>query len=318
MGTSNATALSQQAQRTAKSRTHRNNATTALSQQEKHTSTLAMQIFVKTLTGKTITLDLYLWHWPLWCFQGGSRLNQNSVVSALMLTIIAIALAAVSTEMIEQPFRSAKRVGRKSLWIVSGIVWTALLSFSIAVHVLEVGGSNKTIAARVEDGLNSGSTIFVPTGSEPESFFLEDANPELFSVEGLEESSGLALRKKYNDLIIELTGFKRYAGSSAGHNLACRGIDDRRPGFDECPGAEEKIVYNKARDPPCLAFFGNSHLGQHVLTIASLAKEYDVSYLHLARSGRGNLFGGCDSRPLPASPWDEQRIRILKQWKPKG
>jgi len=264
-----------------------------------------------------ISYALYLWHWPLWCFQGGSRLNQNSVVSALMLTIIAIALAAVSTEMIEQPFRSAKRVGRKSLWIVSGIVWTALLSFSIAVHVLEVGGSNKTIAARVEDGLNSGSTIFVPTGSEPESFFLEDANPELFSVEGLEESSGLAMREKYNDLIIELTGFKRYASSSAGHNLACRAITKKYPGLDECPGAEEKIVYNKARDPPCLAFFGNSHMGQHVLTIASLAKEYDVSYLYLARSGRGDLFGGCDSRPLPASPWDEQRIRILKQWKPK-
>jgi len=77
-------------------------------------------------------------------------------------------------------------------------------------------------------------------------------------------------------------------------------------------------VYNKARDPPCLAFFGNSHMGQHILTIASLAKEYDVSYLYLARNGKGDVFGGCDSRPLPASPWDEQRIRILKQWKPKS
>ena len=142
-----------------------------------------------------ISYALYLWHWPLWCFQGGARLSPNNVVSALVLTMVAIGLSAVSTQLIEQPFRSAKRVGRKPLWILSGIMWTALLSFSIAVHVLEVGGSNKTIAApRVEDWLNSSSTIFVPTGSEPESFFLEDANPELFSVEGIEKSSSISFR----------------------------------------------------------------------------------------------------------------------------
>ena len=49
--------------------------------------------------------------------------------------------------------------------------------------------------------------------------------------------------------------------------------------FDECPGAEKNIVYNKAKDPPCLAFLGNSHLGHHARTISSLAKEYNVSYI---------------------------------------
>merc|ERR1712157_142788 len=86
----------------------------------------------------------------------------------------------------------------------------------------------------------------------------------------------------------------------------------------ECAEAEEEsIVYNKAGDPPCLAFIGNSHMGHHIRTIASLAKEYDVSFLWLARHSWGDLFGGCGSTPDPPSPWDEQRIRILKQWKPK-
>ncbi|UPR02056.1 acyltransferase [Chloropicon primus] len=256
-----------------------------------------------------ISYALYLWHWPLWCFQGGVRLSQNNVVSALVLTMVAIGLSDVSTQLIEQPFRSAKRVGRKPLWILSGIVWTALLSFSIAVHVLEVGGSNKTIAVpQVEDGMDSSSTVFVPTGSEPQSFFLEDANPELFSVEGIEKSSTLS--RRYREELKMLMGDELPDGE-------CKVISDKSPAFDECPGAEDMIVYNEAGDPPCLAFLGNSHLGHHILTIASLAKEYDVSYLWLKRPGRGDLFGGCGSTPDPPSPWDEQRIRILKQWKPK-
>ena len=247
-----------------------------------------------------ISYALYLWHWPLWCFQGGERLSWNNVVSALMLTMIAIGLSAVSTDLIEQPFRCKKRVGRKSLWIISGIVWAALLSFSISVHVLDVGGSNKTIAARADEGLNSTSAIYVPTGDEPFTFFLEDANPELFSLEGIEASK------------------KKSADDSFGWRLlvprTCSEV------YDECAGAEKNIVYNKAKDPPCLAFLGNSHLGHHALTIASLAKEYNVSFQWLQRDAGGDLFGGagaCTPNPDPPTAWDEQRIRILEQWKPK-
>jgi len=248
-----------------------------------------------------ISYALYLWHWPLWCFQGGERLSQNNVVSALMLTMIAIGLSAVSTDLIEQPFRCKKRVDRKSLWIISGIVWAALLSFSISVHLLDVGGSNKTIAARADEGLNSTSAIYVPTGDEPFTFFLEDANPELFSLEGIEASK------------------KKSADDSFGWRLlvprTCSEV------YDECAGAEKNIVYNKAKDPPCLAFLGNSHLNHHALTIASLAKEYNVSFQWLQSDGYGDLFGGfgkaCKGNPYPPTPWDEQRIRILEQWKPK-
>ena len=37
------------------------------------------------------------------------------------------------------------------------------------------------------------------------------------------------------------------------------------------------------RDPPCLAFFGDSHMMQHGWVIQELAREYDVSYLWLPR-----------------------------------
>ena len=255
-----------------------------------------------------ISYALYLWHWPLWCFQGGERLSQNNVVSALMLTMIAIGLSAVSTDLIEQPFRCKKRVDRKSLWIISGIVWAALLSFSISVHLLDVGGSNKTIAARADEGLNSTSAIYVPTGDEPFTFFLEDANPELFSLEGIEASK------------------KKPADYSMGWRFLvprkCEGVTAKNRYYDECPAAEKNIVYNKAKDPPCLAFLGNSHLNHHALTIASLAKEYNVSFQWLQSNGYGDLFGGfgkaCKGNPYPPTPWDEQRIRILEQWKPKS
>merc|ERR1719305_1519867 len=246
-----------------------------------------------------ISYALYLWHWPLWCFQGGERLSWNNVVSALMLTMIAIGLSAVSTDLIEQPFRSKKRVGRKALWIISGIVWAALLSFSISVHVLDVGGSNKTIAARADEGLNSTSAIYVPTGDEPFTFFLEDTNPELFSSEGI-----LSKRKDFRFLVPR----------------KCEAVTDLNPDFDKCAGAEKNIVYNKAKDPPCLAFLGNSHLGQHALTISALAEEYNVSFQWLRRDAGGDLFGGagaCTPNPDPPTAWDEQRIRILEQWKPK-
>ena len=250
------------------------------------------------LNWNKISYALYLWHWPLWCFQGGERLSWNNVVSALMLTMIAIGLSAASTHLIEQPFRSKKRVDRKSLWIISGIVWAALLSFSISVYVLDVGGSNKTIAARADEGLNSTSAIYVPTGDEPFTFFLEDANPELFSSEGI--------LSKGKDWLFPF--------------WKCEGVTDLNPDFDECASAERNIVYNKAKDPPCLAFLGNSHLGHHALTIASLAKEYNVSFQWLQRDAGGDLFGGagaCTPNPDPPTAWDEQRIRILEQWKPK-
>merc|ERR1719305_1289922 len=253
-----------------------------------------------------ISYALYLWHWPLWCFQGGERLSWNNVVSALMLTMIAIGLSAVSTDLIEQPFRCKKRVDRKSLWIISGIVWAALLSFSISVHLLDVGGSNKTIAARADEGLNSTSAIYVSTGDEPFTFFLEDANPELFSLEGIEKSG------------------RKAATNSMGWRFLvprkCEGVTAKNRYYDECPAAEKNIVYNKAKDPPCLAFLGNSHLGHHALTIASLAKEYNVSFQWLQRDAGGDLFGGagaCTPNPDPPTAWDEQRIRILEQWKPK-
>ena len=249
---------------------------------------LSLPLFV--WVGK-ISYALYLWHWPLWCFQGGSNLSGTSTVSAVMLAIVAIALASVSTSLIEQPFRSVRRVARKPLWIISGIVWTALMSFSIAVYVLEIGGSNKSIASQAEGGLARMSAPLFTGGFEPKAFFIEDANSTRFTVEGL--SSSPQAKSVYKEIL----KFK-----------VCR----HKEGL--CKGAEDMIVYNEAGDPPCLAFLGNSHMRQHFQTIYSLAKEYDVSFIWLIKPGNlvtNALFSS------PPSAWDLQRIKILKQWEPR-
>ena len=249
---------------------------------------LSLPLFV--WVGK-ISYALYLWHWPLWCFQGGSNLSGTSTVSAVMLAIVAIALASVSTSLIEQPFRSVRRVARKPLWIISGIVWTALMSFSIAVYVLEIGGSNKSIASQAEGGLARMSAPLFTGGFEPKAFFVEDANSTRFTVEGL--SSSPQAKSVYKEIL----KFK-----------VCR----HKEGL--CKGAEDMIVYNEAGDPPCLAFLGNSHMRQHFQTIYSLAKEYDVSFIWLIKPGNlvtNALFSS------PPSAWDLQRIKILKQWEPR-
>ena len=67
-------------------------------------------------------------------------------------------------------------------------VWTALMSFSIAVYVLEVGGSNKSIASQAEGGLTRMSAPLFTGGFEPKAFFIEDANSTRFTVEGLSSS----------------------------------------------------------------------------------------------------------------------------------
>ena len=249
---------------------------------------LSLPLFV--WVGK-ISYALYLWHWPLWCFQGGSNLSGNSTVSAVMLAIVAIALASVSTSLIEQPFRSVRRVARKPLWIISGIVWTALMSFSIAVYVLEVGGSNKSITSQAESGLTRMSAPLFTGGFEPKAFFIEDANSTRFTVEGLSSSPHAKSVEK------EILHFK---------------VCDMNEIL--CKGAEDMIVYNEAGDPPCLAFLGNSHMRQHIQTIYSLAKEYDVSFIWLIKPGnfeKNALFSS------PLSAWDKQRIKILKQWEPR-
>ena len=248
---------------------------------------LSLPLFV--WVGK-ISYALYLWHWPLWCFQGGSNLSGTSTVSAVMLAIVAIALASVSTSLIEQPFRSVRRVARKPLWIISGIVWTALMSFSIAVYVLEIGGSNKSIASQAEGGLARMSAPLFTGGFEPKAFFIEDANSTRFTVEGLSSSPYAKSDKKV--ILPKVCDMEEIL----------------------CKGAEDMIVYNEAGDPPCLAFLGNSHMRQHFQTIYSLAKEYDVSFIWLIKPGNlvtNALFSS------PPSAWDLQRIKILKQWEPR-
>ena len=139
-----------------------------------------------------LSYALYLWHWPIWCFKT-ENLNQSEYISSFMLILLALALSAFSTECIEQPFRSSQRVGKRTLWSVSCVCWSALMAFSISVYVLNVGGANNAIEAGGSgSALNNATSLpFFPapaTGFEPESFFMENADPKYFSLEGIRQS----------------------------------------------------------------------------------------------------------------------------------
>merc|ERR1712188_111427 len=144
-----------------------------------------------------LSYALYLWHWPIWCFKTANLnplwLSEN--VSNAMLILLSLALSAISTECIERPFRSSQLVGKKTLWSVACVCWSALMAFSISVYVLNIGGASNAIEAGGSgSALNNATSLpFFPapaTGFEPESFFMENADPKYFSIEGIEESKG--------------------------------------------------------------------------------------------------------------------------------
>jgi peptidoglycan/LPS O-acetylase OafA/YrhL len=259
---------------------------------------LSMQPFV--WIGK-ISYSLYLWHWPLWCFKSSLGFSQSSVVSSLMLTLIAVALSAFSTECLEQPFRSSNQVGKRAMWTVSAAVWTALLSFSIAVNVTKVGGKNSVVNVPIaSSGQNNlESSLSYSLWEPPLAFFMENAYPSAFSMAGIDASP-----------IWEegVPAFESFALPSAIKlDSICPTDTD---GTGECEGAEGAIAYNSQKDPPCIAFVGDSHMNMHKHTLAKLAKEYNVTILWLGRPGR-TFFNE------PLNDWDKQRIRILEDVQPK-
>ena len=127
--------------------------------------------------------------------------------------------------------------------------------FSLTAPTLGLGGSSATISAR------GGGGLWVPNGTEPTEFFIRDANPALFSLQGIKDSLQDLTTEEKNDLIPP--------GYSIKH---CQGIYGATPKAKECPGAEKNIVYNTRKGPPCVAFVGDSHMMAHEWTIAELAK----------------------------------------------
>ena len=272
-----------------------------------------------------LSYALYLWHWPIWCFKTANLnplwLSEN--VSNAMLILLSLALSAISTECIERPFRSSQLVGKKTLWSVACVCWSALMAFSISVYVLNIGGASNAIEAEDMGALNNASLPFFPapaTGFEPESFFMQNADPKYFSIEGIEESN----KPHYNISDVEKVSERVYLCEANGkyHVTSDEETSDfsaAEVGFD-CPkwakwNKDEprtiETFYNSARDPPCVTLIGNSHMAGHEATVVNLAREYNVSVNFLLRMGRAYFF---DS---PPTGWDNFRIDMLKKYEPK-
>merc|ERR1711937_564796 len=199
-----------------------------------------------------------------------------------MLILLALALSAFSTECIEQPFRSSQRVGKRTLWSVSCVCWSALMAFSISVYVLNVGGANNAIERDTEEtgsfSSNATSLPFFPapaTGFEPESFFMENADPKYFSIKGIEESGGgisPPFENKFEEHVYACSSLGKYHAFPDGSDPSEVSVSPEEVGFD-CPGWEKSRLgiefnwLNQAKDPPCIAMIGNSHMITHAETL---------------------------------------------------
>ena len=280
-----------------------------------------------------LSYALYLWHWPIWCFKT-ENLNQSEYISSFMLILLALALSAFSTECIEQPFRSSQRVGKRTLWSVSCVCWSALMAFSISVYVLNVGGANNAIEAGGSgSALNNATSLpFFPapaTGFEPESFFMENADPKYFSIEGIEAKGGIypSFENQVNEHVYFCPSLGKYYAFPFGIKPSESGLSSEEIGFD-CPLWEDRnlgthrIFYNKARDPPCIVAMGNSHMASHRWTMGDLAREYDVSVMFLLKPACARL--PCEEASFqrysfesPPTLWDTYRTDKLKEYRPE-
>ena len=211
------------------------------------------------------------------------------------------------------------------------------MAFSISVYVLNVGGANNAIEAGGSDSaLNNATSLpFFPapaTGFEPESFFMENADPKYFSLEGIEAKGEIypffedfffieymgSLWPPFENEVMELLW---YCSSVEKFHSFPRDADPsdfsaEEIGFD-CPDwgkrniGSTRTFYNSAKDPPCVVTIGNSHMGAHKFNFANLAREYDVTFMTLHKSGTDYRFES------PPTDWDTIRIEILEKLQPK-
>lgn len=81
-------------------------------------SVLTTRVFV--MIG-LISYSAYLWHQPLFAFAKYISLNEPSMLLMMCLCILTFPLAYFSWRFIEKPFRNPKAVGRKMIFIQSGV-----------------------------------------------------------------------------------------------------------------------------------------------------------------------------------------------------
>ncbi|MCO5223642.1 MAG: acyltransferase, partial [Thermomicrobiales bacterium] len=89
-------------------------------------------------TGK-MSYGIYLWHWPVILLAAGYAGRELSVRENLLLYVPAIAIAAVTFSMIEDPIRSAKSLRKRPAFVSVGLgVALVATSFGTAFAMMEV------------------------------------------------------------------------------------------------------------------------------------------------------------------------------------
>lgn len=83
-----------------------------------------------------LSYSLYLWHWPLLTIAQEYQGTQLATVERLGLCLLALALAAATFELVEQPVRNSRRLRRSPrISLALGICLVAV-SFAIATGLM--------------------------------------------------------------------------------------------------------------------------------------------------------------------------------------
>ena len=79
-----------------------------------------------------ISYSLYLWHYPIFAFAKVNDILQETIISKILLILIAFFLSVLSYYYIERPFRNRK-LGFNKILISLGILLTVIIIFNVKI-----------------------------------------------------------------------------------------------------------------------------------------------------------------------------------------
>jgi len=82
-----------------------------------------------------ISYSLYLWHWPVLVFARYVLMRPLETLDKVLIFLVVMALAYLSWRFVERPFRRARNIGPKPLFIGAGVVAAVILAVGGAGYV---------------------------------------------------------------------------------------------------------------------------------------------------------------------------------------
>lgn len=77
-----------------------------------------------------VSYSAYLWHQPIFAFARIRTLDEPSIATMLVSSVVSIGLAYLSWKWVEVPFRKKHMIGRRSIFVFSAFVGSILIVFS--------------------------------------------------------------------------------------------------------------------------------------------------------------------------------------------